>query len=334
VTTKRTLTITGIIQSFLAAGILQLRGVHGWAGWRYLFLIEGLITFAIGVFAALYIPSSPTQTSGGLRGKNGWFTPREETIIVNRVLRDDPTKSQMHNRQGLTLRALLKSFADFDLYPLYLIGLTNFIAPGTVGAYLTLTLRQLGFNTFQTNLLTIPSSVLGLCLNLSISFTSKALNERAFVGSIGSIWQFVLMLALVLIPDDTQRWGKYALLSLLVAYPYAHPILVSWNSANSGSVRTRSVSASLYNISVQVGGIVSSQMYRPDDAPYYHRANHRLLYIVCGNLVLWAIAKAYYVARNRSKARRWDALSPEEKDHYLSTTKDEGNRRLDFRFVH
>ena len=120
-----TLTITGILQSLIAAGILQMRGLHGWAGWRYLFLIEGLITLAVGIFAALYIPSSPTQTSGGLRGKDGWFTPREETIIVNRVLRDDPTKSQMHNRQDLSFTALKKLFLDFDMYPLYLLGSTR-----------------------------------------------------------------------------------------------------------------------------------------------------------------------------------------------------------------
>lgn len=120
-----TLTSTTIVQALLASGILKLRGVHGWAGWRYLFLIEGIITFAVGVLAAFYLPASPTQTKGGLRGKNGWFTEREEIIIVNRVLRDDPTKSQMHNRQGLSASALWKSVTDFDMYPLYLLGFTT-----------------------------------------------------------------------------------------------------------------------------------------------------------------------------------------------------------------
>lgn len=53
---------------------------------RYLFLIEGLVTLAVGIVAAFYLPASPTETKGWLRGKEGWFTEREETIIVTRVL--------------------------------------------------------------------------------------------------------------------------------------------------------------------------------------------------------------------------------------------------------
>lgn len=50
----------------------------------------------------LYLPPSPTQTKrsgvkGLLRSKEGWFTEREEIIMVTRILRDDPGKATMHN---------------------------------------------------------------------------------------------------------------------------------------------------------------------------------------------------------------------------------------------
>ena len=325
---------TTILQALLASGILRLRGTHGWAGWRYLFLIEGLMTFAIGLFAAGYLPASPTQTKGKLRGKDGWFTEREEIIIVNRILRDDPTKSQMHNRQGLSFVALKKSFMDFDMWPLYLLGFTSYVAPGTVGAYLTLTIKGLGFSTFATNMMIIPYATLYLINNFAVTWLSRKLNQRALIGMLGSVWQFVFLLVIVFLPDHANHWVRYAFLSLFLAYPYVHPIVVSWNSANSGSVRTRSVSASLYNISVQIGSIISSQIYHPKDKPYYHEGNRVLLYIISTNLLLWVFAKVYYVLRNKSKAAKWDALSPAEKADYLDTTTDEGNRRLDFRFVH
>lgn len=113
------------------------------------------------MFAVFYMPPSPVETASWFRGKKGWFSEREETILTMRVLRDDPTKSSMHNRQhselgaasakvqGLTsspsvgLRDLWKSFADFDHVPLYLLGITTYTAPGTVNAYFSLTLKSL-----------------------------------------------------------------------------------------------------------------------------------------------------------------------------------------------
>jgi hypothetical protein len=46
--------------------------------------------------------------------------------MVNRVLRDDPSKSDMHNRQGLTSRMIWQAISDWRMYPLYALGLTHF----------------------------------------------------------------------------------------------------------------------------------------------------------------------------------------------------------------
>ncbi|KAK4046495.1 hypothetical protein OIV83_006021 [Microbotryomycetes sp. JL201] len=327
------LSATQVVGSFLAAAILPLRGVNGWEGWRYLFLIEGLITFAIGLFAAVWLPASPTQTRSWFRGSQGWFTEREETIIVMRVLRDDPQKASMHNREAIGFKQLWKSLTDFDHWPLYLLGLGVFIPVGTVQAYFTLVLRSIGFSVFHTNLLQIPYLVLFMINNLVLSYASKRIKERTFMSSVAS-WCMLIILSVVVAVPHAGKWVKYALLSLLLAYPYPHPILVSWNSANSGSVRTRSVSASLYNMCVQAGSIISSNVYRQDDKPLYEKGNRILLGVAAANIALFGLAKVYFIARNRYKSSKWEGMSPDERAHYLQTTKDEGNRRLDFQLVH
>jgi hypothetical protein len=59
-----------------------------------------------------------------------------------------------------------------------------------------------------------------------------------------------------------------------------------------------------------------------------------LIAITVLNIVLYITVKQYYIWRNNSKERKWKQLSAEERAIYLESTTDEGNKRLDFRFVH
>ncbi|KAL8699436.1 MAG: hypothetical protein Q9224_001415, partial [Gallowayella concinna] len=296
---------TNIIGSFFAYGILHLRGHNGWAGWRYLFVIEGCITAAIGVISWLYLPPSPTQTKrhglkGFLRPKEGWFTEREEVIMVTRILRDDPGKATMHNRQAISPKLLWESFSDYDLWPIYLLGLSWTIPMTPSTSYLSLTLRSLGFDVFQTNLLIIPSSVLFVLQLLFWTWFSEKFNQRFFIGLVSQIWTIPMLIALEVLPQKFAgvQWARFALTSLIVGYPYAHAMLVAIVSRNSGTVRTRTVGSSLYNMSVQTSNIIASQIYREDDKPLYRRGNKVLLGVAAYNVVLFIGAKLYYSWKN------------------------------------
>lgn len=76
------MSIADVLAAFLAYGLLHLRGLHSYSGWRWLFLIEGLMTLVLGLAAFVLMPPSPTQTASRLRGKDGWFTKRFVAIAV------------------------------------------------------------------------------------------------------------------------------------------------------------------------------------------------------------------------------------------------------------
>ncbi|CEJ58530.1 Putative Permease of the major facilitator superfamily [Penicillium brasilianum] len=329
------MSLADILAGFLAFGLLHLRGVQGQSGWRWLFLIEGLITLLVGLSAYILMPAGPCQTANWARGKKGWFTPREETIIVNRVIRDDPSKGTMHNRQPITPKLLWKSLCDFDLWPLYIIGLTFETPMMTPKQYLTLTLRNMGFNTFVSNLLAIPNTVLSMILMLSITYLAEVTGQLTWVSILGQIWTLPFVVYLYVVDTTTaNRWVVWAIVSLLLGFPNAHAIQVGWNSRNSNTVRSRTVSAAMYNMCVQASGIIASNIYRADDAPRYRRGNRALVALVVTNIFIYLLAKAYYVWRNNSRDKKWNAMSQQEKVNYLATTKDEGSGRLDFRFAH
>lgn len=44
--------------------------------------------------------------------------------MVNRVLRDDPSKGDMHNRQALSPVMFWKCLQDYHMWPIYILGLT------------------------------------------------------------------------------------------------------------------------------------------------------------------------------------------------------------------
>ncbi|KAJ0358573.1 hypothetical protein COL154_009079 [Colletotrichum chrysophilum] len=202
------MSIADILSALLAYGLLHMRGLQGHAGWRWLFLIEGLLTLVIGIFGFLLMPAGPCQTASWFRGQK-----------------------------------------------------------------------------------------------------AEVFKELTFIAMSGQFWTLPFLIYLnVVDTTEVNRWVLYTVISLLLIYPNAHPI--------------------------QTSGIISSNIYRSDDAPLYKRGNRALLGIVCMNLVLYPLVKAYYVYRNKRRDKIWDGMSEEQRVAYLATTKDEGNKRLDFRFSH
>jgi hypothetical protein len=251
---------TQIVSAFFAYGILRLRGHNGMAGWRWLFALEGLLTGIIGVISYFYLPPSPCQTASKFRGKDGWFNEHEEKIMVNRILRDDPSKGTMHNRQGLSFKMFFESLMDYHMWPIYLLGLSWLIPSNPMTSYLTLQLKAIGFGTFQTNLLTIPAYVLFILQLLFWTWLSEKINQRFLVGLASQVWALPLLIALEFIPANASHWAKWAVSALLVGHPYVHAIIVAITSRNAGTVRTRTVASAFYNMCVQASQIISQNV--------------------------------------------------------------------------
>lgn len=184
--------------------------------------------------------------------------------MVNRIIRDDPSKGDMHNRQTLSPKALWYSLTDDDMWPIYLLGLSWLIPNYPMTQYLTLQLKAAGFGTFETNLFTIPTYVIFIMQLLFWTWVSEKTDQRFLTGLVSQIWALPILIALETITKSTGPWVKWALSTLLVGAFYVHAILVAITSRNAGSVRTRTVASALYNMCVQASSVIGSNV---SDAP-------------------------------------------------------------------
>jgi hypothetical protein len=100
-------------------------------------------------------------------------------------------------------------------------------------------------------------------------------------------------------------------------------------------VKKRAITAATYNVIVQIGSLIGSQIYRSYDSPYYHQGNKVLVSICALSLVAFLAQRAYLSILNKRKEGIWDSMSIGERSVYQNdqvARELDGNKRLDFRF--
>lgn len=101
------------------------------------------------------------------------------------------------------------------MWGLYFIGLIAYIPATPVQAYLSLTLKRIGFSTFDSNMLSIPSAVLQIILMLLLARSSAYFNERTFHCVIGEFWCLPLLAALITLPGGGREWSRFTLTTMI-----------------------------------------------------------------------------------------------------------------------
>ncbi len=169
--------VSGVVGGPLSGWILvAMSGVNGWAGWQWLFLLEGLPSVVMGIAVFFYLDDRITAAR--------WLSPAEQALLQRNI--DAEQGSGVHLSVGATLRngrVLLLS----ALYFTFVIGLYG------IGFWLPQLIRTMGVeNAFRVGLLSaIPYGVAAVTMVL-VGRSSDRLRERrwhlvtmALVGAIG-----------------------------------------------------------------------------------------------------------------------------------------------------
>jgi ACS family tartrate transporter-like MFS transporter len=79
--------LAGVVGGPLSAALLQLRGVGGFAGWQWLFLVEGLPAVVLGVITLFYLPDHPSEARWLSAPEQAWLddTLRAERRVLEQA---------------------------------------------------------------------------------------------------------------------------------------------------------------------------------------------------------------------------------------------------------
>ena len=101
--------LAGSFSGLLAFALQNLDGVGGLSGWRWIFIIEGIVTVVAGAVMPFVMPDSPQSAS--------FLTPEEKMLIMDRLQKDiGEAKKADGEREKFRWKYLKAVLLDWKIY--------------------------------------------------------------------------------------------------------------------------------------------------------------------------------------------------------------------------
>lgn len=238
-----------------AATFETLDGVHGVQGWRWLFIIEGLVTFGVAIVAWFLLPDFPLTTR--------WLNPMERQLAHDRIQRDTVgLKESRGLRWGFA-----QAIRDPRLY-LFCLMQNMHLSATSFNQFFPTVVSSLGFNTVITLVLTAPPSLVAGAVGIGIGISSGKYNERT--------WHITVCMGIALIGFVTSALtlnvpARYVSCFLFASGVYAvNSVILGWISATLGqTTEKKAVSLSIVNVVSMASFIYTPYLYPKTDGPKY-----------------------------------------------------------------
>ncbi|KAL3462217.1 major facilitator superfamily domain-containing protein [Aspergillus heterothallicus] len=293
------------ISPLLGAGILRLHGRGGMAGWKYIFLIEGIATMLVAALLLLVLPTSPQRPRPLFLNGLIRFSEREQYILTARQGYENRPSSNAdeNHRSGIPLETVRKTLLNYRRWPHFISTACVFATWSPLTTYTPSIMMSLGFRRIQANAL----SAIGASLTLPIVFGFAYLSDRTkarglTVISAISTYLAVLIVARCLLPQVDvagRRWTRFGLWTVVNAFAVCyHPVHNVWVQRNCTTQGERSIA-----ISAISGLLAGTQIFRADDSPTYHTGLVIMIALVSAGLVLAIMQHLIYLYLN-ARARR------------------------------
>lgn len=247
-------TAAGAFGGCIAYGVGFLNHAAGLQGFRWLFIIEGLITLCSVLLVVLFLPDYPARAK--------WLDDSDKKFIEDRIAVKGGGYTKRHGTKYEIMQTVFspRMLAHYGAY------LVNCVPLGSLTFFSPTIVNGLGYSSIKAQLMTVPPWVVGYFFSLFLGWSADRTNMRGFHIAAASILGGIGWVTAGSLPAHayTQRYGMLFLCAC-GAFPSSGP-LSAWVTCNVPAIATMAIATALNNSAAGVSQIIAQWIWRPSEA--------------------------------------------------------------------
>ncbi|UNI22475.1 hypothetical protein JDV02_008363 [Purpureocillium takamizusanense] len=272
----------------IAAGIYHgLDDVAGISGWRWLFILQGAVTFVVAVVGFFLLPDFPRTT--------WWLTQEERDLAYGRMELDTA------GNEGETgaVKGLKQAVRDPVVWIFAFMAHMHLAANGFKNFFPSV-VETLNFNTTVTLVLTCPPYLVAGAVTILVSWSSGRLNERTWhITASKAVAVVGFVAAASAAPGDVA--GRYAAMVVFTIGTYAvNSLILGWCGSVCAQTKEKKAAAiGLVTTLMNCSFVWTPYLWPKSGAPRYVLAMASSAAFSIATAALAWLAKAIMLRRNR-----------------------------------
>ncbi|CAZ81943.1 unnamed protein product [Tuber melanosporum] len=283
-------TFIGGLSPILAYGLMQMNGVQGLSGWRWILIIASVTTVAVALLAYLVLIDFPDKL---LQRRRPFLTDFDVEIIKSRIDRDrDDSQAD-----PLTWGVIGVHLMDWKLWA-YALLFMNAAVPGYALAYfLPIILKGMGYSKGMSQILSSLPYIPAIVVAFLLAWCADRTRLRAPFIVFGCLLVIAGMSVTAYATSNSARY--FGVFLGLAGAQNNIPAVLAYQSNNIRMNSKRSVGSALQVGFGAIGGVFASTVYRQEDSPKYRNGLWATIGCQLLTLLLLACMTVYFKKKNR-----------------------------------
>lgn len=235
----------------------------GLAGWRWIFILQGLLTVVVGFIGWYYIVDFPELAAQKGLGKK-FLTESEADFVVARIEKD------RHDAFANEFKFVeyIKNAADLKVWGFACLFMLTTTVTYAIAYFLPIILKDgMGFGTAESQILIAPPYLLAAFVMYGFAWAGDKYHIRSpFIIANG----ILLLIGLPLLGFAQNVGVRYFGVFLATAASNANvPCVLTWQANNIRGQWKRALCSATLVGSGGIGGIIGGTVFRDQDKPGY-----------------------------------------------------------------